>query len=66
MRIVVNGLEKEISDGASVAQLLEQMEQNPKYLAVERNKILIPRSQHAACLLAEGDQLEIVTLVGGG
>jgi len=38
----------------------------PRRVAVERNKQLIPRSQHDQTLLADQDQLEIVTLVGGG
>jgi sulfur carrier protein len=38
----------------------------PRYLAVERNFELVPRGNHAECVLHEGDQLEIVTLVGGG
>ena len=37
-----------------------------RYLAVERNRELVPRGEHATCRLAEGDRIEIVTLVGGG
>jgi len=49
-----------------VAILLEQLKMEPKYLAVERNLELVPRAEHGGCVLAEGDRLEIVTLVGGG
>ncbi|MCX5655676.1 MAG: sulfur carrier protein ThiS [Planctomycetota bacterium] len=35
-------------------------------VAVEVNRELVPRSQHGARRLAEGDVVEIVTLVGGG
>jgi sulfur carrier protein len=34
--------------------------------AVEVNRVLVPRSQHASRVLAEGDAIEVVTLVGGG
>ncbi len=66
VKIRVNGEEREVPEQCSVADLLAEMQRNPRYLAVERNKQLIPRGQHASCLLESGDELEIVTLVGGG
>ena len=50
----------------TLAALIEQLDMKPKYVAVERNRELVPRARHAECLLQPGDQLEIVTLVGGG
>jgi sulfur carrier protein len=35
-------------------------------VAVERNGEIVPRSAHAATLLADGDRVEIVVAVGGG
>ena len=66
MNIVVNGQPREIEPGTTLARLLDALEMQPRYLAVERNFELVPRKGHAECLLAEGDTLEIVTLVGGG
>ena len=66
MNIVVNGQPREIEPGTTLARLLDALEMQPRYLAVERNFELVPRTRHAECLLAEGDTLEIVTLVGGG
>lgn len=66
IQVTVNGVQRSVDSGKSVADLLAELQQNPKYLAVERNKILVPRSQHATCQLTEGDAIEIVTLVGGG
>jgi len=40
--------------------------QQGKPVAVEVNLELVPRQRHAEHRLAEGDRLEIVTLVGGG
>ena len=37
-----------------------------KPVAVERNREIVPRAQHATTLLAAGDRLELVTFVGGG
>ncbi len=66
MRVTINGAEQTIDEGLSIAQLLSQLGKNPKFLAVERNWELVPRTQHGVALIAEGDTLEIVTLVGGG
>jgi sulfur carrier protein len=66
VQIQVNGETQEVPDEFTVAELLVQLGLQPKYLAVERNLILIPREEHASCTLQEGDRLEIVTLVGGG
>ena len=36
------------------------------HVAVELNLEVVPRAQHGATVLREGDKLEVVTLVGGG
>lgn len=66
MQILVNGQLRIVPAGQTVAALLAELRLEPRYLAVERNRVLIPRRQHATCILEDGDQLEIVTLVGGG
>ncbi|HEY2250991.1 MAG TPA: sulfur carrier protein ThiS [Planctomycetaceae bacterium] len=66
MTIVMNGQPREIEAGTTLALLLEALDMQPRFLAVERNFELVPRTRHAACILQEGDALEIVTLVGGG
>lgn len=66
MNVSINGNLRQIPDGSTIAQLLVLLEMQPRFLAVERNRELVPRPDHAECVLAEGDELEIVTLVGGG
>ena len=66
MRVLINGESKEVAAGISIAQLLDHLQFDPRTLAVERNLQLVPRGEHAETKLAEGDRLEIVTLVGGG
>ncbi len=66
MRVTINGTEQTINDRLSIAQLLVQLGKNPKFLAIERNFELVPRTKHAETSIAEGDTIEIVTLVGGG
>jgi sulfur carrier protein len=64
--ITINDQAQEIPAGTTIAELLEQLRLQPRHVAVERNLSLVPRAQHAACVLERGDRLEIVTLVGGG
>ena len=66
MQLTVNGEDREMEEGTTVAQLIEQLGLDPRMLAVERNLTLVPRAQHAETLLAAGDRVEVVTLVGGG
>jgi thiamine biosynthesis protein ThiS len=66
MNITVNADRREVPDATTMASLLEQMDLHPKRVAVERNRKLVPRADYDRTALAEGDQIEIVTLVGGG
>ena len=66
MRITVNGEGLEIPDGASVADLVRNCQVEPKHIAIEINRSLVPRKTFAATPLNDGDQVEIVTFVGGG
>jgi thiamine biosynthesis protein ThiS len=66
VQIHVNGQTRELPDGATVLELLEQLDLKPRRVAVERNKKIVRRASFAEAQLGEGDRVEIVTLVGGG
>ena len=66
VQIIFNGQAREVASHTTVAQLLNSLDMTPKYVAVEVNLQLVPRQRHAEHVLNEGDQLEVVTLVGGG
>ena len=66
MQIQENGEQRQVEAGLSIAELLDQLELDPRYLAVERNLNLVPRAEHATTQLVDGDRIEVVTLVGGG
>lgn len=66
MQIFFNGQPREVSEGLTVAGLLEQLELEPRYVAVEVNLDLVPRGCHQEHVLKADDRLEVVTLVGGG
>jgi len=63
--IHVNGQPKEIADGTTVAQLIAQHNLTPEKVAVELNRHLI-RAEKYETVLNAGDEVEIVTFVGGG
>jgi sulfur carrier protein len=64
--ITVNGDTHAVAAGLTVTGLLEQLGLGGRRVAVERNKAVVPRAEHAATALCHGDQLELVTFVGGG
>ena len=65
MRVVINGEERETA-ASGVAALIAELGLDARKVAVERNLEIVPRSQHGATPLAEGDRIEIVQFVGGG
>jgi len=66
MQIYINGKPREVRPGTTIAQLLVELELDPRSLAVECNQQLVPRGEHADTELSTGNRLEVVTLVGGG
>lgn len=66
LNVSLNGEPRALSCGATVRDLLEELKLDARYLAVEVNRRVVPRGQHAATALQTGDEIEIVTLVGGG
>jgi sulfur carrier protein len=66
LKILLNGDERELSDAISVADLLAKNDYAARAVAVEINREIVPRSQHAQRLLSDGDRVEIVTAFGGG
>jgi sulfur carrier protein len=66
MTVVVNGEPRDVPAGTTVETLLRELGLAGRPVAVERNLEIVPRSAHAATALADGDRVEIVTMVGGG
>ena len=64
--VVVNGAEREVTDGLDLAALLEEIDAPRQAVAVERNGVVVRRADLASERIAAGDRIEIVTLVGGG
>lgn len=66
IEIQVNSEAVSVPIGSTLEQVLELVDVPPNYLAVEVNAEVVPREEHAFRVVQAGDQLEVVTLVGGG
>ena len=66
IRVTVNGAAHRFERPLDVSALLSSLNLAGGKVAVERNGEILPKSAHAATLLADGDRLEIVVAVGGG
>ena len=66
MNIQVNGEEKEVGSGATLADLLDALGVVAEGLAVAINMEIVRRGEYASTKFSEGDEVEIVRAVGGG
>jgi thiamine biosynthesis protein ThiS len=66
IQVSVNGEAVQVAAGSSLGDLLRTLELDRARVAVEHNRRVVPRAEHAGLMLNHGDQLEIVTFVGGG
>ena len=62
----VNGKERELPSGLTVAGLLSRLDLNPGLVVVERNRELLSRGEYGEVEVVAGDMLELVHFVGGG
>jgi thiamine biosynthesis protein ThiS len=65
MVVIVNGDRRELPEGETVRSLIARYQLSPEKVAVELNKRLV-RGEKYDVGLKEGDEVEIVTFVGGG
>ena len=66
VNVSVNGKPHDLESGTTIAELLRNIGVNVQHVAVELNEQIVPRGEHTATALREGDRLEVVTFVGGG
>ena len=62
----INGQPRQFPATMILAELLDRLDLAGKRIAVEKNGEIVPKSQHAATPVSDGDRLEIVVAVGGG
>lgn len=64
--IVLNGQDREFSDEATVASILDFLGQGAQGVAVAVNDEVLPRSAWARTAVVEGDRVEVLTAARGG
>jgi len=66
VRISVNGESRRIAPETRVEELLRALGIETPRVAVEYNREILPKARYGETVLCEGDDVEIVTFVGGG
>ena len=66
MKVRVNAEIRDVAEGITVDQLIRDLGGVKGPVAVELNREILPKAMYAEMKLSDGDQLEIVTFVGGG
>jgi sulfur carrier protein len=64
--IVVNGEPRAMPDGASLLEVLQELNLDPRSVVVEHNRTIVRRPDLAGVRVVAGDTLELVHFVGGG
>ena len=66
MKIVINGVEKEVREGTTLKELLEELKILEKVMAVAVNTQIVKREEWERFQLRERDKIEALQFVGGG
>lgn len=65
IKLTINGEAREVS-ATTVFDLLQELGLHPRGTIVERNLEIVDLASYGETILANGDVLELVRLVGGG
>jgi sulfur carrier protein len=66
LTIRLNGEPYEIAAPLTISDLLARLDIDPRRVAVELNLLVIKRDRYEATVIDNGDEIEVVNLVGGG
>ena len=66
MKIIVNQKLLMLDGEINIEDLLSELSVSTKYMAIEVNEVIIPKSEYAKYLLKENDIVEVINAVGGG
>jgi sulfur carrier protein len=66
MTVVVNGEERELADGTTVADVVDALTTTERGVAVALDGEVVPRGEWSSTALAEGARVEVLRAVQGG
>ena len=64
--VTINGEKESYEQSPLILDVLERLQVPSTAVAVEVNRAIVPRTAHAEYRLQDGDEVEVVTFVGGG
>ena len=66
IQVFINGKKKFFSSNNTLISLLNFLEIEENGIAIEVNRIVIPKSQYKNTIVKNDDKVEIVQFIGGG
>jgi sulfur carrier protein len=66
VNVVLNGAERELAEGATIADVLELLDAPDRGVAVAIDAEVVPRGEWEGVRLREGARIEVVQAVQGG
>lgn len=66
MRVMLNGEQREVQAGISLARLLDEFGLPRQRVAVELNRAVVRRADWQTTEIHEDDTIEVIHFVGGG
>ncbi|MBW2349371.1 MAG: MoaD/ThiS family protein [Deltaproteobacteria bacterium] len=64
--IMVNGLEEQVPEGASISQLIDLFEETDRHMIVEKNGRYVYPRDYGSVTVTEGDRIEFINPDFGG
>jgi len=66
MDVVINGENRNVTPGATLLQVLQELDLDPRAVVVELNRRIVRRPVLGDVTVSAGDAIEVVNFVGGG
>lgn len=66
INVTINGDDREVPEGLTLATLLTHLELDPRMVVVEQNRVIVRKNAVDQAVVKPGDEIEIVHFVGGG
>jgi len=66
INVRVNGEPRTLDQPVTVLALLQQLDIDPRAVAVEHNRVVVKRARYGETVVDNGAEVEIVAFVGGG
>lgn len=66
MDIQLNGEAKALIQSTTIAEMVAELGLDSRKIAIEQNRIIVPKSAYSTTTLSPADEIEIVAFMGGG